>query len=240
MLIWILFWCGGAVLALIGSTRSLPIIDRLVRHRFMYRLAWVGNVVLGVCVLDVVTVAVHATSLTRQDDEPASAYLLYDDMGVVPRWVFNVGFYRITLGATARWGPGSVVVAPLDKQHLRLALKHGKVVFLACHGREGNITTPRLRIVPHPLVPDDGERANLGVFVTVRETDDPEQQWFALPTRKSIRLVYITACDSGAKAALWDEAFAPAEVKTFDRLSTVAEHIVWLWVDGPERVRAMK
>ena len=119
-------------------------------------------------------------------------------------------------------------------------MKHGKLVFLACHGREGNITTSNLWIVPHPFLTDDREPANHGVFVTVRENDDPEQEWIALSTGKSTRLVYITGCDSGAKARLWEAAFAPAEVKTFDRLSTVAEHIVWLWVDGPERVRELE
>src|SRR5438046_2076248 len=92
--------------------------------------------------------ALHASSLTREDAEPAAAYLLYDNRGGVPRWAMNLGFYRVSLAAQARWGPGSVVVAPLDKHHLRLALRHGRFVFLACHGPAGEITTPGLRITP--------------------------------------------------------------------------------------------
>jgi hypothetical protein len=220
--------------------RALPLIARLTRLPFIYRLAWAGNALLCVGIALIVTATIHATSLTRQDDEPAPVYLLYDDMGLIPRGVFNLGFYRITLAATERWGPGSVVVAPLDEQHLQLALNHGKFVFLACHGRDGDIATPHLRIVPHPLFPGALEQPHHGVFVTIRNTDSPEEPWIALPARQSLQLVYNTACDSGAKAELWEAAFAPAEVKTFDRLSTVAEHIVWLWGEGPDRVRTME
>jgi hypothetical protein len=188
----------------------------------------------------IVAIAVHASTLSRQDDEPASAYLLYDDMGIVPRWVFNVGFYRIARAATERWGPGSVVVAPLDEHHLRLALDNGKFVFLACHGRDGDIVTPYISIFPHPLITRELEQWKHEVRVIICDTGDPYQPWTALPSARSLQLVYNSACDGGAKAEQWEAAFAPAEVKTFDRLSTVAEHIVWLWYDGPDRVRTME
>jgi hypothetical protein len=52
--------------------------------------------------------------------------------------------------------------------------------------------------------------------------------------------VYNSACDSGSKAGEWEQALAPAEVRTFGRLSAVIEHLLWLWSEGPRRVREME
>src|SRR5262249_55631131 len=122
LLAWLVLWAVGLVLAGCGSMRDLPAIARLVRQPGMLRLARAANVLLlaGACLIT--SAAVYASSLTREDDEAAPVYLLYDDMGFVPRWEFNLGFIRIARAANKRWGPGSVVVAPLDEHHLRLAL----------------------------------------------------------------------------------------------------------------------
>jgi hypothetical protein len=120
----------------------------------------------------IVAAAVHASSLTRDDDEPAPVYMLYDDMGFVPRWVWSLGFYRVSSEATARWGRGSVVVAPLDEHHLRLALHHGRFIFLACHGQEGDIVTAQLRIAPPPLPAPGTEQTPRCVYLTKHEDAD--------------------------------------------------------------------
>ena len=161
-------------------------------------------------------------------------------MGLVPRWVFNLGFYRISRAATERWGPGSVVVAPLDEHHLELALQHGRFIFLACHGRDGDIGTSDLLIVAPPLDAPELDGPNRGLWVGRRDVDRHQEPWTGLRKGPSLQLVYNTACDSGVNAERWENALAPAEVKTFDRLSTVAEHIVWLWGTGPERVRGLE
>ena len=118
-------------------------------------------------------------------------------------------------------------------------MNHGKFLFLACHGRDGDIVTPHLWIVPPPLSAPELEPSNNGVFIAHTDGSRSDEPWPFAPAGKSLRLVYNTACDGGAKAELWEAALAPAEVKTFDRLSTVAEHIVWLWSGGPERMREM-
>jgi hypothetical protein len=225
----VLAWFGGLALALLGSRRSLPLLARLAGNRRWIRVAVVANVLVLLGVLCTTALAQHASSLTREEG-PAPVYLLYDDMGCCPRWVFNLGFYRIARAATARWGPNSVVVAPLDEEHLRLALQHGRFVFLACHGRDGDIIVPNLIIAPAGwpwlhMTEFDGERWS--------------DHWTEVKPGKELRLVYNTACDSGSKADEWAIALSPAEVKTFGRLSAVAEHIWWLWVVGPEQVREL-
>jgi hypothetical protein len=236
---WLLAWLGGLLLALAGSWRTLPLIGRLARRPLLLRLAMAGNALLLAGAALTAALALHASSLTRNDDEPAAVYLLYGEMGFVPRWVMNLGFYRVSLAARARWGPGSVVVAPLDEHHLRLALRQGRFVFLACHGRGGDITTPGLRIAPSPF-PASGATAVRGVFAANVDRDRRHGPWAFLEAGPDLRFVYNSACDGGRKADEWDQSLAPAEVRTFDRLSSVAEHLLWLWSDGPRRVREME
>jgi hypothetical protein len=236
---WLLAWSGGFLLALFGSRRTLPLIRRLARRPFLLRLAFAGNTSLLAAAALTTALALHASSLTRDDDEPAAVYLLYDGMGVVPRWVMNLGFYRVSLAAQARWGPGSVVVAPLDEHHLRLALRHGRFVFLACHGQGGEITTPGLRITPSPPA-EAGATAARGLCLANDEGDDRCGRWRLLEAGQNLRFVYNSACDGGSKAGEWEQALTPAEVRTFGRLSAVIEHLLWLWSDGPRHAREME
>jgi uncharacterized membrane protein len=239
LLAWLLLWLGGLLLALVGSRHTLPLIGRVARRPLLLRLAFAGNVSLLVVAALTTVLALHASSLTRDDDKPAAVYLLYDDMGFVPRWVMNVGFYRISLAAQERWGPGNVVVAPLDQHHLELALRHGRFVYLACHGVDGEITTSELRITPPPRA-EAGETPMQGLYVANDDAEHGCGPWTLLEAGPNLRLVYNSACDSGRKADEWEQALAPAEVRTFGRLSAVVEHLVWLWSEGPRRVREME
>jgi hypothetical protein len=38
----------------------------------------------------------------------------------------------------------------------------------------------------------------------------------------------------------WKRVFGSAEVKTFDRLSSTSEHIIWLLIDGPRIISALR
>lgn len=236
-LVWLVAWLGGLLAALFGSQRTLPLIGRLARKPPLLPLAFAGNASLLAAAALVSALALHASSLTRDDDKPAAAYLLYDNMGFVPCWVMSLGFYRISLAAQARWGPDSVIVAPLDERHLRLALRHGRFVFLACHGQAGEIVTPEFLISPPPLV-KEGDTAVRGLWIA--KVDSRYEEWKVLEVGDNLRFVYNTACDSGSKAEEWEQALAPARVRTFNRLSAVAEHLVWLWSDGPWFVREMQ
>lgn len=238
---WLLSWLGGLMLALFGSRRVLPLIGRLARRPFLLRLAFTGNVSLLAAAALIAVFALHASSLTRDDDEPAAVYLLYDDMGgIVPRWVMNLGVYRISLAAQARWGPGSTIVAPLDEHHLDLALRHGRFVFLACHGDAGEIMTPKVRIIPYSPIKTANTTERGLLCWSNDDSGRRDRRATLLAAGQDLRYVYNTACDSGVKAEEWEQALAPARVRTFDRLSAVAEHMLWLWSHGPRLVREMQ
>ena len=66
----------------------------------------------------------------------------------------------------------------------------------------------------------------------------------ALRTRcehgEHLEFVYLSECYSRRKAAEWQQAFAPVEIVTFDRLSGQMEHLWWLWFDAPGRLREVQ
>jgi hypothetical protein len=175
----------------------------------------------------------HAAAVCRSDDGPAPVYVLYDDMDFFPRWVFQLGAYPIALTADARWGPGSTVVLPLRRPALDRALEHGRVVVLLCHGRDGYVVSSHICVVaPRP---DAGAAVPHEVFAHPVPLNG--EDWDVLPVGGRLQLAYITACDGGRNAAGWRGALAPAEVTTFDRLSAMLEHVYWLWLVAPGKMR---
>jgi hypothetical protein len=116
------------------------------------------------------------------------------------------------------------VVAPLDEHHLRLALCHGRLVFLACHGQDGDIVTPTLWVAPAIIPGPEIKETPRHVYASAHDGTNGPGPWTVLEAGEGLRFVYNAACDSGRKADQWERGLAPAEVKTFDRLTTVAEH----------------
>jgi hypothetical protein len=212
-------------MAIAGSTRPLPLVAWLARRPRLMRVALIGNSVLMTLVVLVVGLAIHASSLAREDAVPAPVYFLYDNQGFefLGTWGPKLFSYRISRVAQERWGPGSMVVAPLSRANLGTAITHGRLVVLIGHGdAEGILTVDRM---PPPGVG----------FYRVPPSLIP-----ASMHGKDLQFVYLSECYSGNKAAEWERVFAPAEVVTFDRLSGPMEHLWWLWFDAPDRLKEIR
>lgn len=212
-LCWVVFWAFGLALALLGSTREVLLVTALACRR---RLVGAGVLILAavyVAAACVAPFAIHAASLTHDDARPGELYFIYEDLGKVPRWVFTLGLYRMSLAAREHWGADSVVALRLSEDAIRRARAEGRLVVLATHGKA------------------DGLLCN-GKFVT-------PTQVARMPAGQKLAYVYLTSCDSGAQKEAWETAFAPAEVVTYDRLTAIVEHAWWLWFDGPEVIRGL-
>lgn len=212
-LAWLVVYGAGLVTAAWGSYWEAPLLWRLAR-----RPRWLTATALSMCAVYVVlavvgTLATHASVITRADGAPASVYLVIDDLDFYPRWLFALGAYPIALTTRDVYGPNEIVVTKLTRQSLETALKHGAFVFVGSHGTEKGLLIERRYVPP----------------VEVK----------ALGTHANLEYVYLTGCDSGAQAAEWEAALAPAEVRSFDRLSAIAEHVIWLWFRGPAKVRSV-
>lgn len=209
-LCWCVFWLFGLGLALLGTCRELPLVWRLAGWPRLCRATAI--LLLGFYGFGIVAagLALHARALVRDRGEPARAYCLYHDNGMVPSWVFALGFYRVALAADARWGGHAAVMLPLNRYTLERALAEGTFVFIGSHG------------VRSGLLMDHG-------FL---KPEDVAQ----MPKSPELSFVYLAGCDSGASRDGWTQVLAPASVVTFDRLTSVLEHAIWLWFTGPARI----
>lgn len=210
-LAWAVFWLFAMATALFGREAYLPFVWRLARRmRALTVTAWIWR---GLYVFFVVVglFATYADGKLRQDARPGKVYILYEDGHRFPRWLFNIGFYPIARAAEQRFGPGEAVMLRVTKDSLHRAAREATFLFLGTHGMKQGI-----------LVPE-------GFF---RATDiEPGE------VNPGLQFVYMSGCD---QASDWEQAFAPAKVVTFDRLTTVVEHVLWMWFDGPDVVRGLK
>ena len=208
-LICLIFRMEGIFAALIGKNplKILPFKVIEKKHqRFMGLMGIAGNHLMLILV---VFIAVHSNSMATQAEVPAQVYMLYDDMGYVPRWVFTTGFYPEIIESKKRFGPNSVAVMPLTKDAVDQAVSNGKLIYIAAHGADGGIYLPA------------------GIFMWPEDIGTYE-------VNADLQYVYLSACDSGYKKDEWEAAFEPARVITFNRLSTVVEHVDWLMFEGPK------
>ena len=226
-------------MAIAGSTRPLPLIAWLARRSRLMRVALIGNSVLLALVVLVVGLAIHASSLAREDAVPAPVYFLYDnrDYEFLGAWGPKLFCYRISRVAQERWGPGSVVVAPITAENFRTAITHGRFVVLQSHGKSGAmVTTDGYTVWPNSPAMFAEDRQVFPVIGFVR----PNFATTSATPGKDLQFVYISACNGGELATEWDQRFAPAEVVTFDRLTGAMETLWWLWFDGPDRLKEIR
>lgn len=209
-LAWAVFWAFAIGTALLGREAYLPVVWRLARRaRLLAFAAWLWLAIFAVGV-STAAFATHAATKVRDDAAPGTVYILYEDGHFFPRWLFHLGFYPIARAAEDRFGPGQAVMLRVTRESLRRGLSEATFIFLGTHGMREGI-----------LVPDG--------FFKVSDVEPAA-------VNPSLRYVYMSGCDQGAG---WETAFAPAKVITFDRLTTVLEHIWWIWFDGPAIVRGL-
>jgi hypothetical protein len=197
----LLLWVAPLGLAIAGSTRPVPLLNRLVRRPWAIRASFLVNCLVLALVTVVLVIGVHASSLTSRSSNQAAVYFLYDEGIQVPRWGYALGLYRISLQAQRNWGAGSTVLDRLNRQTLRQALANGKVVILATHGDDGVATTYYASEVLSVWPPDTGatdETKSLRFLrMSIRGQDNKWAEGENVPVNKYLQLAYIFACNGG-------------------------------------------
>ena len=210
LFICLMIWLEGIVSAIIGRAPRIPLFSRFTHTRFSTVLTAFHHFI----VVLIIIVAIHSSSIAQTELEEAEIFLLYDDMGYVPRWVFTLGFYGDSIMATSRWGDNSVAIVPLNNRTIDYALENGRFIFVASHGLDGYIVLQDNIFYG----PEDVDSSNIS---------------------ESLQYVYLSGCDTGVKGEEWENALSPAHVKTFDRLSTTFEHFYWLLIKGPKVINSL-
>lgn len=191
-----------------------------------------------------IVLAFHAASLARTSREGAMVYFLYDEGIPVPRWGYALGLYRVTLQAQRNWGKGSTVLDRLNRENLRAALAHGKVVILATHGGGGYACTfyaaEKLGVGPPGTGATNESQSSRFLRISVLSADNQFHEWENVDVNSELRLVYLFGCDSGKKASQWEEHLAPAQVVSYNRMSTIFDHGLRFAFTAPAQLRTLQ
>jgi hypothetical protein len=230
-------WAVLIGLAVVGSDWLMPLLSWVSRKSWQVRIAFVTNLTALVLIPLVGAFAIWASSLTRRSNENGKVYFLYDEGIVVPRWGYAMGLYRIALQADRNWGMGSTILDHLTRETLRVALANGHVVILATHGEAGRAVTyfapEMLGVWPadNGLTDETNSRHFLRIGALQADNKWARQENVSVNTH--LQLAYVFACNAGDRASQWQEHLAPAQVVTYNRLSTVWDHALWFAFTGP-------
>ncbi len=213
LIVWAVFWAYGVVRAIRGRVEPVPFLFRLNNHRGV-RLTGAVAVFMGLFFIMIFSVTLHvADNLVIDNGAQGRVYMVYDNPQRMPKAFFSFAMLPITREAHRKWGPGSVKLLPMTRDDILHALSEGAFVFIASHGTE------------------QGLLLESGYF---KPEDIPDLQ-----ENNTLAFVYLAGCDSGAQGEAWENALFPAQVKTYDRMTPVIEHLWWSWVRGPKIVRQL-
>jgi len=233
---WALVWVIAVGLALAGSVRRAPYV-RGTGTRWVQGLAVLWSGFLGLAAAFLLVFGLYASHLARSGEGPAPVYFLFDPRGFegFGSWGPKMAFFPISREANARWGEGSVVVAPFDSRSFRQAIERGRFVVLFVHGTEGAIQSAGMRIEPPPAW-----QKPAGRYLNVRDLQDGGSE--IVPAGADLQLLYITGCRTGARGLgwVWQKGLAPTKVITFDRMTGGLEHLWWLWTEAPRRLKTIR
>ncbi|MHC4228060.1 MAG: hypothetical protein ACYSW0_11595 [Planctomycetota bacterium] len=197
-----------------GKAAKVPILSRICKK------AWLPASMVSIFaaslafVLLITLLSCYSVSITPEANDEAVVYMLYDDAGFFPRWIFTLGFLPITRRASETLGPDSVCVCKLTREAFKQAFSSGKFIFLATHGAgPGRIYADRLTY--GATFASEASNGNRPHFI------------------------YLTACGLGKDDDSWNRAFSKTEVVSFDRWSATVEHIWWLYSEGPDKLESV-
>jgi len=244
LLVFLPLFAALTALALLGSTRQVPLLKQLIRKRWPVQISFMLNSSVVVLIPVMMAFAVWATSLTRRSTSEAKVYFLYDAGIPVPRWGYAMVLCRICLEADRNWGKQTTVLDRLTKETLQAGLKNGRVLILATHGERGCAATYYSQQVMGVWPADSGARdeAKSPHFLRVgfRGADGKWRNTENMPVSGELQLAYIFACHAGTRASEWQEHLAPARVVTYNRFSTIWDHALWFAVTGPAELKNLK
>jgi hypothetical protein len=212
IIVWLIYTLGF----LFKKEVKVKLFSKLKENQKILSLSYYFQTPFIIVLLMIVLTSVHSYKLSQNVIKPAKVYMLYDDMGFVPKWILSLGFYRIQLVAQNKYGVGRVSIEPINHDNLREALLNGTFIFLSVHGEWSygkNAGTfhyhNTVRDKMYLCGPDQIKKMKIG---------------------ENLRYVYLAQCNGGSLAREWSEVFYPAKVKFYNRISTYPEHIFWLWI----------
>ncbi len=216
LLCWLIFWFFGFIWGVTGSNQLLPLVSKFLLSKILFAIVFFLNSLVLILFLSGFALLSWSSILLKSSSEssPPVVYVLYDDLDYLPRWIFKIGFFPVIKASVDNYGRGSVALLVINKKSLSEALKHAHILFLATHGTEEGILSR------------DG-------LIKPEDVKNMQRNY-------NLRYVYLSGCKGGNQKALWEEAFNPAEVFAYTRMTATLEHIAWFWFSAPKLIRGDK
>lgn len=212
ILVWLVFWLYAVWRCLRGREDAVPYLGRMAEAK---ALNCSGRIVVHLFFIALILfppAIVRAESLVKSRGEEGGVYVLYDDQGRFPRWIFSLAVWRLSF-ATRQCMPGQkLALLPATRANLDEALDKASFIFAGTHG-----TTAGL------LLQD-------GLYAPDQRTD---------PVGVPLQFIYLAGCDSGYQQEAWEACLAPATLRSFDRLTPTLEHLWRLWTEIPAQLYSL-
>ena len=189
------------------------------------------TVFVEICVLCFFYIGIRSAQIVNTPVEKADVYILYTVGGYYiegdtlnttytpPRWAVATAFYPLLNAGIEKWGKTSVKVEPLSEESFKEAISNGRFVFVAAHGGDtpGSFTvsyTPYKSLLPSNILPDE--------------------------VNPKLQYIYLAGCETDVPGANWEAVLSPAEVKSFNRMSYIDEHLLWIWFKSPAVIEKLQ
>lgn len=209
----IIVWFVYVIRIISGLNIRIPFITKISQNMKVMKITYVMNLSLVIFLLVIVFLTIYANKISMNPVKPAKVYMLYDDMGFAPHWIFPLGFYQVQRAAIEKWGNGYVSIEPVSKESIKEALENAEMVFLSIHGADGVFWfANKIRSEFYTYGPKQIQEIGKG---------------------QNLKFVYLANCYGGMLRTEWEQVFHPAKIKAFDYTSLYPDHLYWLWIKLP-------
>lgn len=214
-----------------GRTPKIPLLSSLFTRTPVTQVGLYWSLFLELLILVFVGMGIRSAKIASlPPPKDAKVYVLYTKGGYLPvpglfetftppRWFMTLGFYPLVQAGMQKYGEEGVAVLPLTPESFGEAIQHGKFIFVASHG--GSVPGSfSLSISPHiQYLPKDIELSRVG---------------------EDLQFVYFAGCFTGKLETEWKETLGIDQAVLFDRLSSVDEHMMWVWFKSASVIADLK
>ncbi len=225
--VWGLAWLVSLIGAICNRTPRIPLISWVASKPKAVNLAVYLSLLVEIVLLMVIGLGIRSAQITRSMPEKAEVYVLYTVGGYVrgyipapgmndtitpPRWILTMAFYPLVQAGLEKYGEGAVSILPLSEATFNTAIQNGRFIFIASHGG-----------------------ASSGGFTISERPYKEYMPWDVDPIKvgEQLQYAYFTGCSTGNLESEWRQVLHLKTAKMFGRLSSLYEHMLWVWFKSP-------
>ncbi|MEW6400652.1 MAG: hypothetical protein AB1649_02570 [Chloroflexota bacterium] len=223
LVLWIIAWLVSLIGARRGRTPHIPLISWIASRPRVLNVAVYWSLLVELFLLILIGLGLDSVRLTNSMPEKGKVYVLYTVGGYLPvpglyetytppRWMITTAFYPLVQAGLERYGEGSVSILPLSEETFNTAIQNGRLIFVASHGGMSPGAFTISNVPFREYKPTDVDPVRVG---------------------ERLQYVYFAGCYTGNMESEWRQVLDVETANMFGRLSTVEEHMLWVWFKSP-------